>query len=119
MAIVKSNEFKPLRNVREFDDQGTRLLYIIARATITETEYNNIVAYLGTNGPGYQALNINKEYFLACDGDPTKVKAEVLVRLAEKMPTEEEPEEDEEPETPEDPEEPETPEDPEDPEEGD
>ena len=97
MAIVKSNEFKPLRNVREFDDNGTRLLYIIARATITETEYNNIVTYLGTNGPGYQALSIDGDYFLACDGDPTKVKAEVLARLAEKMPTEEEPTEPTEP----------------------
>lgn len=86
MAIVKSNEFKPLRNVREFDDNGTRLLYIIARATITEIEYNSIVTHLGTNGPGYQALSIDGDYFLACDGDPTKVKAEVLARLEEKMP---------------------------------
>ncbi len=86
MAIVKSNEFKPLRNVREFDDNGTRLLYIIARADITDIEYHNIVTHLGTNGPGYQALCINGDYFLACDGDPTKVKAEVLARLAEKTP---------------------------------
>lgn len=90
MAIVNSSEFKPLRNVREFDDNGTRILYIVARAELTETEYNNIVTYLGTNGPGFQALAINGDYFLACDGDPTKVKAEVLVRLSEKMPVEEE-----------------------------
>lgn len=90
MALVNSNEYKPLRNIREFDDNGTRLLYLVARATLTEAQYKDIVDYLGVNGPGFQALCIDGSYFLACDGDPAKVKAEVLVRLAEKTAVEEE-----------------------------
>lgn len=78
-----TNNVLPIRNYPEFDDNGTRVLYLIPETSITQTEYDDIVKYIGVNGPGWQVLKIKGSYVLHSDQDATVAKTKVLARVAE------------------------------------
>lgn len=78
-----TNNILPIRNYPEKDDNGVRILYLMPEVEITKANYDDIVEYIGTEGPGWQVLKIKGKYLLHSDCDATKAKTAVLARLAE------------------------------------
>lgn len=78
-----TNNILPIRNYPEYDDNGTRVLYLMPEASLTKTQYDDIVEYIGTEGPGWQVLKIKGSYVIHSDMDATKAKTAVLARLTE------------------------------------
>lgn len=77
------NKVLPIRNYPEKDDNGVRVLYLLPEAEITETNYNDIVEFIGTEGPGWQVLKIKGKFVIHSDHDATATKTAVLKRVEE------------------------------------
>lgn len=78
-----TNNILPIRNYPEKDDNGTRVAYLIPETSITKQEYEDIVEYIGVNGPGWQVLCMKGKYVLHSDMCPDIAKERILKRLEE------------------------------------
>lgn len=77
------NNVMPIRNYPEKDDNGVRVLYLLPEASITQANYNDIVEFIGTEGPGWQVLKIKGKYVIHSDHDAEATKTAVLKRVEE------------------------------------
>lgn len=78
-----TNNVLPIRNYPEYDDNGTRILYLLPEASITSGNYDDIVEYIGTEGPGWQVLKVKGKYVIHSDHDAEATKTAVLKRVEE------------------------------------
>lgn len=77
-----TNNVLPIRNYPEYDDNGTRVLYLIPELSITKDQYDCIVKNIGTDGPGWQVLKVKGSYVLHSDADPATTKSKIKSDLA-------------------------------------